>query len=317
MERIKNMKEFYCSTPRYCDIPTFMRIPQYGQIDNPDIIVIGIPFDDTSSYRSGSRFGPREIRNASTCLKKYNRCLDVDIFADSITVDYGDIPVIPGYIEKSYTLISECIKKVVVHDNAIPISIGGDHGIILPELRGLKEKHGKLSVISFDAHRDCSKSHFGELYGHGTTLRRAIEEELIEPSTSVILGVRGSGYSPNDYKIAQDLSFNLIDMETYIESNPKDIVKTIRETVGKNKCILTFDMDCVDPAYAPAINTPEIGGFTSRECLYMIRNLTGINIVAADLVEVNPQYDSGGITNFLAASILFEIISVIVKNLKI
>ncbi|OPZ84894.1 MAG: Guanidinobutyrase [Firmicutes bacterium ADurb.Bin419] len=308
-----NISDLYNSTPRFCGLPTFMRLPEYKDIDKSDVVIVGIPFDDTSSYRTGSRFAPRFIRNVSTCLKKYNRFFDVDIFGSGIISDYGDIPVIPGYIEKSYNLITDELSKIV-DKGAVTIAIGGDHGILLPELRAFKEKYGKLSVISFDAHRDCSNLHFGQPYGHGTTFRRAIEEELIDPHSSIIIGVRGSGYSSRDYILPKELGFELIDMESFYASNIADIGNTISKVIGQKPCFVTFDMDCIDPAYAPGVNTPEICGFTSRECLFLIRQLEGLSIVGCDLVEMNPQYDYGEITAYLAGNIIFELLSIILKN---
>ncbi len=306
----------YQSSPRFCGMPTFMRLPHSQISENIDVGVVGIPFDVLSSYRTGSRFAPRYIREISTTLKRYNRDLNVDVFNENINVsDLGDIPVVPGYISKSFDLITDELYSII-DKNIIPVIIGGDHGSVLPELRALHEKWGEITFVSFDAHRDFSNKHFGEPYGHGTTFKRALEEGLIHPQSSTIIGVRGSGYSVNDFKPIEDSGIKVYDIDALYSLGFSHVIADVEKRAGNRKCLITFDMDFVDPAYAPGVNTPEICGVTSREAINLIRSLANLNIVGCDLAEVNPSYDHGQITTLLAANILFEMISIIVKQLN-
>lgn len=303
------------SSPRFCNMGNFMRMQKVEDVDGLDFVVVGIPFDTASSFRVGSRFGPNGIRNISVMMKPNNAILEVNILEELKGGDYGDVEVIPGYILPTYENIEKELTPIV-QAGVVPIALGGDHSITLAELRAVAKGHGKVSLVHFDSHADINEEVFGERYNHGTPFRRAIEEGLIDPHTSIQVGMRGSLYDPDEFKKADELGLKVIPAHKVRELGFKETIKQIKERVGDNKVFLTFDIDFVDPAYAPGTGTPEVGGFTSFETLSMIRALKELNFVAFDIVEVAPSYDSCEITTLLAANIVFEFISILAVQKK-
>ena len=229
--------------------------------------------------------------------------------------DLGDVNVVPGYIHPTYEAIEEFADKIV-KAGAIPIALGGDHSITLGELRAIAKKHGPVSLLHFDSHADINDEVFGEKFNHGTPFRRAIEEGLIDPNKSVQIGMRGSIYDAGEFKLAADLGLTLIPTHKVREMGIEKTIKKAREVIGENKVFLTFDIDFIDPAYAPATGTPEIGGYTSLEAVQIIRTLKGMNFIGMDIVEVAPMYDVAEITSLLAANIVFEFLSVLAIDKK-
>lgn len=296
--------------PRFCDMGNFMRLQKKENADGLDVGILGIPFDTASSFRTGSRFGPSSIRKISTMIKPNNIIMGVNIVDILNIADLGDVPIVPGYIKESYDAIYKSISEVL-DAGAVPLCLGGDHSITLGELRAVYKKHGKVSLIHFDSHLDLGKSVFGKYYTHGTPFRRALEEGLIDPSTSIQIGIRGSMYDLNDIKIAEDLGFEVITAHKLHKMTEEELGEKIKERVGQGKAFLTFDIDFVDPAYAPGTGTPEVGGFTSHETLSYIQQLKDINFIGCDIVEVAPDYDCSEITAYLAASIGFEFMSIL------
>lgn len=280
-----------------------------------DFAIIGVPFDTGASYRVGARFGPEAIRSVSVLLRHHNQVLDVSIFEYCSGVDYGDLPVNPGYIEDSYEKITEALFPVV-DSGVIPILLGGDHSITLAELRAVAKKHGPIALLQFDSHTDTGDKRFGRKYGHGTPFRRAIEEELLLVNHSIQVGMRGSIYQKDSITAAESLGFEVVTSTRAYEMGIDKLVHRIRERVGDANVFVTFDIDFVDPAYAPGTGTPEVGGFTSREALQLIRGLRGLNLVGFDVVEVLPQYDRGQITAILAANVIYEFMSLIALRKK-
>lgn len=280
-----------------------------------DFAIIGVPFDTGASYRVGARFGPEAIRSVSVLLRHHNQVLDVSIFEYCSGVDYGDLPVNPGYIEDSYEKITEALFPVV-DSGVIPILLGGDHSITLAELRAVAKKHGPIALLQFDSHTDTGDKRFGRKYGHGTPFRRAIEEELLLVNHSIQVGMRGSIYQKDSITAAESLGFEVVTSTRAYEMGIDKLVHRIRERVGDSNVFVTFDIDFVDPAYAPGTGTPEVGGFTSREALQLIRGLRGLNLVGFDVVEVLPQYDRGQITAILAANVAYEFMSLIALRKK-
>ena len=242
--------------------------------------------------------------------------MGVNIMDSLKGADLGDVPVIPDYIHETYAAIEQTLDGVL-ECGAVPISIGGDHAITLGELRAIAKKHGKVSLVHFDSHLDLCDTVFGQKYNHGTPFRRAMEEGLIDPEKSVQIGMRGSLYDPDDFKIAADLGFTVIPGDKLHTYSPEDLLKVIKEKVGDNKVFLTFDIDFVDPAYAPGTGTPEVGGFTSFETLQYIRALKDLNFTGFDVVEVAPPYDHSEITAYMGANIIFEFMSILAYQKKI
>ncbi|MHA1219165.1 MAG: agmatinase [Candidatus Heimdallarchaeaceae archaeon] len=297
-------------SPRFSGIRTFMRLPFVKKLEGVDFAVIGVPSDAGASFRTGQREGPAAIRKISALLRHHNPILNISPYEFLSGIDYGDLPVVPGYIEEGYKRIEESLVPII-EAGIIPILLGGDHAISLPELRAITKIHGPVSLIHFDSHSDTVDEYFGKPYNHGTPFKRAIEENLLLADNSIQIGLRGSIYSPEHLEIPKSLGFDVVTTEEIREIGLDSLIERIKKRVGESKVFLTFDIDFVDPAYAPGTGTPEIGGFTSGETLKLIRGLVDINFIGFDVVEVLPAYDSSEITALLAANIVYEFISII------
>ena len=302
-------------TPRFSDVRTFMRLPNTRDLENADAAIVGAPFDTGATFRAGARFGPEGIRSASHLLRRYNPSLDVAIFDLLSVIDYGDVPVVPGYIEESYRRIEQGLDPI--HGaGVVPIVLGGDHSIALPELRAAAAVHGPLALVQFDSHPDTWDAYFGEKHTHGTPFRRAVEEGLLDTSRSIQVGMRGSIYDRGDWDEAREMGFDLVPTDEVRELGIPSVIDRIRGRTGDAKVYVSFDVDFVDPAYAPGTGTPEIGGFTSREAQEFVRGLTGLEIVGCDVVEVYPAYDHAQITALLAANVAHEFLSLLAFSKK-
>ena len=303
-------------SPRFAGVKTFMRLPHLQTTEGVDIAIVGVPFDTGASYRVGARFGPEAIRSVSALLRHHNEVLDVSIFDHCSVVDYGDLPVNPGYIEDSYKMIEEGIQPIL-DGGVIPIFLGGDHSVTLPELRAMEKQHGPVAVIHFDSHSDTGDKRFGRKFTHGTPFRRAIEEELIMVDHSIQVGMRGSIYSRDSLNDARGLGFDMVTSVEIQETGIDALMERIHDRVGDAKAFVSFDIDFVDPAYAPGTGTPEVGGLSSSEALRVVRGLKGLNLIGFDLVEVLPQYDPSQITALLASNIVYEFMSLIALRKKL
>lgn len=302
-------------TPRFSGVRTFMRLPNTHDLENADAAIVGAPFDTGATFRAGARFGPEGIRSASHLLRRYNPSLGVVIFDHLSVIDYGDVPVVPGFIEASYDKITEGLEPIH-RAGVVPIVLGGDHSIALPELRAAAAVHGPLALVQFDSHPDTWDAYFGQKHTHGTPFRRAVEEGLLDTSRSIQVGMRGSIYDEGDWNDAKEMGFDLVPTDEVRELGIPAVIDRIRERVGDAKTYVSFDVDFVDPAFAPGTGTPEIGGFTSREAQEFVRGLAGIEIVGCDVVEVYPAYDPAGITALLAANVAHEFLSLIALRKK-
>nr|WP_310364233.1 agmatinase [Neobacillus drentensis] len=296
--------------PRFSGIRSFMRLPYQQEIDQKDFVILGAPFDTSASYRSGARFGPEAIRRSSVLLRPANVYHQIRPFDYLDGVDGGDVMVIPGNTLQSHQYITEHVKEWA-KKGAVPIVLGGDHSISLPELRALSSVHGPLSLIHFDAHGDTWDEYWGEKYTHGTPFRRALEEGIINPSRSIQVGMRGTVYDPNDINEERELGFEVITSDEMRIIGLNETISRVRERVGNEKVFLTFDIDFLDPVYAPGTGTPEIADFTSAEAQHMLRQLSGLNFIGFDLVEVLPALDPSEVTALTAASIVFEFLSLL------
>ncbi len=302
--------------PRFSGIRSFMRLPQVTDLAGVDFAIAGVPFDTGATFRVGARFGPAGIRDGSMLLRPYNPALDIAIFEVCSGVDFGDLSVAPGYLPESHQLITEGASAIFA-SQAVPIFLGGDHSVSLPLLRAAAARHGPLALIHFDAHSDLWSGYFGGKDTHGTPFRRAYEEGLLDVSRSIQVGLRGPLYDAEDYGTSQALGFEMIDGPALHRIGIDETVERIRSRVGGAAAYLTFDIDFVDPAYAPGTGTPEVGGFTGAESLQLLRGLAGLDIRAYDLVEVMPPYDPAQITSLLAANIAYEFISLIAVRKKL
>ena len=298
-------------TPRFSGVRTFMRLPNTQDLENADVAIVGAPFDTGASFRAGARFGPEGIRSASHLLRPYNPSQDVSVFEYLSVIDYGAVAVVPGFIEESYERIAVGLEEVHRAGMA-PIVLGGDHSVALPELRAAAAVHGPLALVQFDSHADTWDSYFGQKYNRGTVFRRAVEEGLLRPESSIQIGMRGSLYDQGDLEASRELGFDLLTTDAVRKLSIEETIARIRERLGEAKAYVSFDVDFVDPAFAPGTGTPEIGGFTSLEALGFVRGLSGIDIVGCDIVEVYPQYDGPAqITALLAATVAFEFLSLL------
>ena len=296
-------------TPRFSGVRTFMRLPNVQDLQNSDVAIVGAPFDTGASFRVGARFGPEGIRSASHLLRPYNPSQDISIFEHLSVVDYGDVPVVPGFIEESYERITAGLEEIH-RAGVVPIVLGGDHSIALPELRAAAAVHGPLALVQFDSHADTWDAYFGKKYNHGTVFRRAVEEGLLVAEHSIQVGMRGSLYDSGDLQVSRELGFDLVTTDAVRKLGVGETIARIRERVGDTMVYVSFDVDFVDPAFAPGTGTPEVGGFSSQEAQEFVRGLAGTRIVGCDVVEVYPQYDGPGqVTALLAANIAFEFLS--------
>jgi agmatinase len=302
-------------SPRFSGIKTFMRLPHIKKLEGVDFAIIGVPSDAGASFRTGQREGPAVIRKVSALLRHHNPILKISPFEYLSGIDYGDLPVVPGYIEEGYKRIEESLIPILESD-VIPILLGGDHAITLPELRAIAKIHGPVSLLHFDSHSDTVDEYFGKPYNHGTPFKRAVEENLLLVENSIQVGLRGSVYSENHLNIPKELGFEIITTQEIREFGLKKLIENIKTRIGETKVFVSFDIDFVDPAYAPGTGTPEVGGVTSGEAMNIVRGLQGLNFVGFDLVEVLPAFDPSEITALLASNIIYEFISLLALKKK-
>ncbi len=295
--------------PRFAGIRTFMRAPHVTDLTGVDAVVYGIPFDTATSYRSGPRFGPEAIRSASALIRPYNPALDVNVVEALSLIDYGDLPVSPGDTERTYAQVEEALAPIV-ETGSFAAAMGGDHSVTLAELRALAKRHGPMALVQLDSHGDVWEQYFGQRYFHGTTFKRAVEEGLLDASASVQAGMRGSLYGAQDIEVARELGFTVLTTDELRELGPLRFGELVLERTGGRPVFMSFDIDFLDPAFAPGTGTPEVGGFSTAEALALLRALRGITLAGCDVVEVSPPYDGPGlVTALAAANVLYELLS--------
>ncbi len=295
---------------RFSGPNTFMRLPQATSLAGLDVALLGIPMDIGTSWRSGTRFGPKQIRSESAMIRPYNMATSAAPFDTLQIADIGDLAINTFSLSESLKIIKDSYDGILAQ-NVIPVAMGGDHSITLPILRAIAAKHGPVALVHVDAHADVNDEMFGERETHGTVFRRAYEEKLIVPDKTFQIGIRGSGYASTDFTEAQGWGFQQFPAWELWQQNLTQIGSQIRKTVGDHPVYITYDIDSLDPAYAPGTGTPEIGGLTTPQALQLIHALQGVNVVGCDLVEVSPPYDSSGNTALTAANLLFELLCIL------
>ena len=296
-------------SPRFAQISTFMRLPHTREIAGLDAAILGIPFDGGVSFRPGARFGPKEVRNHSLLIRPYNPMLRTSPFSRLRVADCGDVDTNPMDILDTYGRIEAAVGGIL-EAGAVPACVGGDHSISLPILRAVARRHGPVALVHFDSHQDMWEQYFGNRYFHGTPFRRALEEGLYQPEATVQFGIRGPVYGEADFEFGETHGVAVVRAEE-IHRDGVDAALARLDRVRGRKVYVSFDIDSVDPAFAPGTGTPEVGGLSSAQTLALLRGLAGLEIVAFDIVEVSPPYDVSGLTAMLAANVLFELLSVI------
>lgn len=294
--------------PRFGGPATMMRLPEQTTASGLDVCFVGIPMDIGASNRAGTRHGPRQIRAESCMIRPYGMGNGVAPFENLQVADIGDLAINTFNLGATCVIIEEGIAAVL-GDGAIPLILGGDHTLTYPVLRAVAAKHGPVALIHVDAHADTSDVMFGEKIAHGTPFRRAVEEKLIIPEKTVQIGLRGTGYTAEDYDWGRNLGFRVVQAEECWHKSLSPLMAEIREQLGPETPVyMTYDIDSLDPAFAPGTGTVEIGGLTTIQALEIVRGCRGLNIVGGDLVEVSPPYDPTGNTALIGANILFEML---------
>ena len=296
--------------PRYSGVRTFARCPYVpDSLDGVDVAVVGIPFDTGTSMRAGTRFGPEAIRSASVMLRPYNPSQQTTVFGALSVVDRGDVEVTPQNGERTAGQTAAALEPVV-QAGVTTLALGGDHSVVLGELRAHAAVHGPLGLVLLDAHADVWDQYYGERFFHGTPFRRAVEEGLLDPSRSLLAGMRGSLYGLEDVSLPQELGFEVLTCDELCALTPAEYGARVRARVGDGPLFLSFDIDVLDPAFAPGTGTPEAGGLTTREALGYLRALAGLRFSGFDVVEVSPPYDSPGQPTAVAASnVAYELLT--------
>lgn len=297
--------------PRYTQLATFMRAPVAQDLSDVDIGLVGVPYDGALTNRPGARHGPREVRNQSSLMRSINHATRVNPYELCRIADVGDVPFSQAFaIEEAHREITEFFA-LMKESGVMPLAVGGDHSISLPILRALAGE--PVALIHIDAHTDTWDSFQGSKFNHGAPFRRAVEEELIDPRKTIQIGIRGAQNISEGWDYSRDAGMRVIFIEELAERGVVDIAHETREIVGGTPVYLTFDIDSLDPVFAPGTGTPEIGGLTTLQALSLIRDLRGLNYVGADVVEVSPPFDVGGITALTGATVMYEILCVLAE----
>ncbi len=295
---------------RFSGPQTFMRLPEAASAAGLDVGFIGVPMDIGTSWRSGTRFGPKQLRQESAMIRPYNIQTGAAPFDALECADLGDIAVNTFSLSDTIRIITETYDAHLKHD-VIPMGLGGDHTMTLPILRSIAKKHGPVALVHVDAHADVNDEMFGERETHGTVFRRAYEEGIIVADKVHQIGLRGTGYTADDFTEAAGWGFNQYLAPELWHKSLRPLANSIREQIGNHPTYITYDIDSLDPAYAPGTGTPEIGGLTTPQAMELIRGLKGLNIVGCDLVEVSPPYDTSGNTALTGANLMFELLSIL------
>ncbi|MGB0796929.1 MAG: agmatinase [Paracoccaceae bacterium] len=291
---------------------TFMRLPAQEGAEGLDACFVGIPMDIGTSNRPGTRLGPRQIRDESRMLRPFNMATGAAPFDRMQVADIGDVPINTFDLKKSVDIITDYYDNLLRHD-VIPLTLGGDHTLTWPILRAMRNRYGPVALVHVDAHADINDEMFGEKVAHGCPFRRAWEDGCLINDKVFQIGLRGTGYSPDDFNWARDKGWRVIQAEDCWHKSLSPLMEEIRAKIGDAPVYLTYDIDSLDPAYAPGTGTVEVGGLTSVQGLEIIRGMAGLNIVGGDLVEVSPPYDPSGNTALTGANFLYEMLCALPK----
>ena len=296
--------------PRFAGPATMMRLPTAKTARGLDACFVGVPMDIGTSNRSGTRHGPRQIRAESCMLRPYNMATGAAPFDSLQVADIGDVAVNTFDLKKSVKIIEKAYDRILTQD-CVPLTLGGDHTLTLPILRAMHKKHGPVALLHIDAHADINEHMFGERIAHGTPFRRAVEEGLLANDKVFQIGLRGTGYAPADFDWPREQGFTVVSAEECWYKSMVPIMEQVRAKIGNHPCYFTYDIDSLDPAFAPGTGTVEMGGLTTWQALEIVRGAKGLHLVGGDLVEVSPPYDPSGNTALIGANILYEMLCVL------
>ena len=301
--------------PRFGGPATMMRLPMQETAAGLDACFVGVPMDIGASNRAGTRHGPRAIRAESSMLRPFNMGTGAAPFDKMQVADIGDVAINTFNLKATADIITSAYQDILAHD-CIPLTLGGDHTLTYPILRAIAKKHGPVALIQVDAHADTSDAMFGEKIAHGTPFRRAFDEGLLINDKVFQIGLRGTGYSPSDYDWGRERGFTVVPAEACWHKSLAPAMAEIREKIGDAPLYLTYDIDSLDPAFAPGTGTVEIGGLTTIQALEIVRGTAGLNLVGGDLVEVSPPYDTTGNTALIGANLLYEMLCALPKVMR-
>ncbi|QIE44258.1 agmatinase [Pseudohalocynthiibacter aestuariivivens] len=299
--------------PRFGGETTMMRLPSQKTAEGLDACFVGIPMDIGASNRAGTRHGPRAIRAESCMMRPFNMATGAAPFAKMQVADIGDVAINTFDLKKTVDIITAAYDEILRHDT-VPLTLGGDHTLTYPVLRSIAKKHGPVALIHIDAHSDTNDEMFGERIAHGTPFRRAVEDGLLLNDKVFQIGLRGTGYAPDDFDWGREQGFTVVQAEECWHKSMTPLMADIRAQIGDAPVYLTYDIDSLDPAFAPGTGTVEIGGLTTMQALEIVRGCKGLNVVGADLVEVSPPYDTTGATAMIGANLLYEMLCVLPKT---
>jgi guanidinopropionase len=298
--------------PRYAGVPTFMRTPLAGDLSQLDIALVGVPYDGATEARPGTRHGPRQIRDLSSMMRAIHPLTRIDPYQLCNIADAGDVPLSHALdIPSSMAEIEAFYAKLRAAD-VVPVSAGGDHSITLPILRALA-KGRPLGMFHVDAHTDTCDEEMGSRFSHGTPFRRAVEEGLLDPKRVIQIGIRGAVNSDEAWAFSAEAGMRVVSMDEFERVGTAAVIEEARKVIGEGPAYLTFDVDGLDPTYAPGTGTPEIGGLTTREGLALVRGMRGANLVGGDVVEVSPPFDPTGNTALVGATLMYEILCLLAE----
>ena len=296
--------------PRFGGPATFMRLPSADLDADLDVAFVGVPFDIGTSNRPGARLAPRQIRDESRMLRPYNMGTRAAPFDSLRIADAGDVPINTFNLLKSIDIIEQHYDRLTA-TGAVPLTMGGDHTIVLPILRALRRRHGPLGLVHVDAHADINDEMFGEKIAHGTPFRRAVEEGLLDCNRVAQIGLRGTGYAADEFDWSRRQGFRVVQAEECWYKSLEPLMREIVEQVSGGPVYISFDIDGIDPAFAPGTGTVEVGGLAVPQALEIIRGCQGLQVVGGDVVEISPPYDTTGNTALLGANLLFEMLCVL------
>jgi guanidinobutyrase len=295
--------------PRFGGPATMMRLPSQVGTEGLDACFVGIPMDIGASNRAGTRHGPRQIRAESCLIRPYNMATRAAPFDSLMVADIGDVAIDTFNLPKCVDIITEAYRSIIAK-GCRPLTLGGDHTLTYPILRAMAEKYGPVGLIHVDAHADINENMFGERIAHGTPFRRAVEDKLLDTKRCIQIGLRATGYAADDFDWPRQQGFRVVQAEECWHKSLTPLMDEVRQQMGKGPVYLSFDIDSLDPAFAPGTGTPEIGGLTTIQGLEIIRGAWGLNLIGCDLVEVSPPYDPSGNTALTGANLLFEMLCV-------